>query len=139
MRDIDLAAELAERAAAEVTDPIASPAIAEAVAASFGALLADRDVAEIGSLEGGSVDVLRRGRRQRLDVILEGPLFALLREAGALTAVLTMRLPHGPRANVLGFRTGLLGYITDAKSVPALGKTALGFRATGQCTMYMSR
>ena len=27
----------------------------------------------------------------------------------------------------------------DTKSVPAPGKTALGFRATGRCTTYMSK
>jgi hypothetical protein len=85
MRDSDLAQNVT----------VASASVCEAVAAGFGALLADRDVAEIGSLEGGSVDVLRRGRRERLDVILEGPLFALLREAGAETDVLTLRLPSG--------------------------------------------
>jgi phosphoribosyl 1,2-cyclic phosphate phosphodiesterase len=32
--------------------------------------------------------------------------------------VMPLLVPHGPHTNVLGFRMGLLGYITDAKSVP---------------------
>lgn len=74
---------------------MASDALAAAVAAELGPLLEDPDVVEIGSLEGGTVDVLRRGRRQRLEVILEGPLFALLREAGAERSLCRLRLPHG--------------------------------------------
>jgi phosphoribosyl 1,2-cyclic phosphate phosphodiesterase len=33
-------------------------------------------------------------------------------------SILPLLVPHGPRANVLAFRIGSLGYVTDAKSVP---------------------
>jgi phosphoribosyl 1,2-cyclic phosphate phosphodiesterase len=33
-------------------------------------------------------------------------------------SVTPVRVPHAPRTDVLGFRMGQLGYITDAKSVP---------------------
>lgn len=64
----------------------AGPAVDEAVEAALGALLRDRDVSEIDSLEGGMLQVVRRGRRERLDSLLEGPLFALLRDALAARA-----------------------------------------------------
>ncbi|HEY4223654.1 MAG TPA: hypothetical protein VGO62_19995, partial [Myxococcota bacterium] len=51
-----------------------------AVAAAVGALLLDKDVSELAALEGGFVEVLRRGRRERLAALLDGPLFALLRD-----------------------------------------------------------
>lgn len=59
----------------------ASPEVADAVEQGLGALLSDRDVGEVASLEGGMLQVVRRGRRQRLDARLEGPLFALLHDA----------------------------------------------------------
>jgi phosphoribosyl 1,2-cyclic phosphate phosphodiesterase len=43
----------------------------------------------------------------------------------ANTAVMPLLIPHGPRTNVLGFRMGKLGYITDAKSVPDAAIAAL--------------
>ncbi len=66
-----------------------------AVDAAVGALLLDHDVTEILALEGGFLEVLRRGRRERLDVVLEGPLFALLREAGAEHALVRLKLRGG--------------------------------------------
>lgn len=73
----------------------ASAAVDAAVESALGALLRDRDVSDIESLEGGIISVVRRGRRQRLDAILEGELFALLREQGAENHVVRVRLKHG--------------------------------------------
>lgn len=58
----------------------ASAAVEEAAEQTLGALLRDRDVSELDGLEGGLLQVVRRGRRQRLESFLEGPLFAVLRE-----------------------------------------------------------
>lgn len=40
-------------------------------------------------------------------------------------SVLAVKLPHGPRVSVLGFRIGALGYVTDAKEVPSGALDAL--------------
>lgn len=60
--------------------PVAPAAVDDAVEAALGALLRDRDVSEVHCLEGGFLQVLRRGRRERLDAVLEGPLFDLVRD-----------------------------------------------------------
>ena len=67
----------------------------EAITAALGALLVDKDVASVDVVEGGLPEVVRRGRRERLQVLVEGPLFQLLRERGATENVLTQRLPGG--------------------------------------------
>ena len=64
-----------------------------AVDGVLASLLADKDVAEIAAVEGGLIEVIRRGRRERLQALLEGPLFALLRERGAEEALVVFRLP----------------------------------------------
>jgi hypothetical protein len=69
--------------------------LAHAVEAAFGAALADADVSEAGAVEGGLVDVVRRGRRERLQLLAQGPLFLLLRERGAEVDVINVRLPGG--------------------------------------------
>lgn len=76
---------------------IDDPVVKDAADSALAALLVDRDVTEIASLEGGLLEVIRRGRRERLDAILEGPLFALLRESGAENGVIEMRLRTGHR------------------------------------------
>jgi hypothetical protein len=84
---------------ATVTDLSATPgldaAIQQAVQQGLGALLLDRDVSEVRTLEAGPVDVVRRGRRERIDVLLEGPLFALLREGGAEVGLVRVALRGG--------------------------------------------
>ena len=79
------------------TDQPASPPIDDAVDAVLGALLRDRDVTEVHCLEGGFLQVIRRGRRERIDAVLEGPLFALLREEGGEEGVIRRRLRGGHR------------------------------------------
>jgi hypothetical protein len=59
---------------------VATDDLAHAAANAFGALLHDKDVASIDVVEGGLLEVLRRGRRERLQVLVEGALFALLHE-----------------------------------------------------------
>lgn len=63
-----------------------------AVDGVLASLLADKDVAEIAAVEGGLIEVIRRGRRERLQALVEGPLFALLRERGAEEALVVFRL-----------------------------------------------
>ena len=77
--------------------PFAAPpaAVEDAVQAGLGALLADKDVAEVLTLEGGFLEVVRRGRRERLDAVLEGPLLALVREHGAERGVVRYALKGG--------------------------------------------
>ncbi len=71
--------------------------VAAAVDGALAALLADKDVAEVTAVEGGLIEVLRRGRRERLQALLEGPLFELLRERGADQRRYAARLPGGAR------------------------------------------
>ena len=71
--------------------------LALAVDAAFGSVLADVDVCEAGAVEGGLIDVVRRGRRERLQVLAQGALFALLRERGAEVDVINARLPGGSK------------------------------------------
>lgn len=82
-----------------MTSSAAPENVEGAVDVALGALLRDRDVSELGSLEGGMLQVMRRGRRERLDSILEGPLFSLLRDAleaaGVGAGVLRLRLRGG--------------------------------------------
>jgi hypothetical protein len=59
---------------------VATDDLALAATNAFGALLHDKDIASIDVVEGGLLEVLRRGRRERLQVLVEGPLFALLQE-----------------------------------------------------------
>jgi len=74
-------------------------AIASAVAAALGPLLADKDIAAIDVVEGGLPDVVRRGRRERLPTLLEGPLCEIVREAIGARApadgLLDIPLPGG--------------------------------------------
>jgi hypothetical protein len=58
----------------------ADDALAAAVDDAVGALVADKDVVDVAAVEGGLVEVVRRGKRERLQTLLEGPLFALVRE-----------------------------------------------------------
>ena len=69
--------------------------LSRAVDAAFGAALTDVDVSEVGAVEGGLVDVVRRGRRERLQLLAQGALFSLLRERGAEVDVVNVRLPGG--------------------------------------------
>lgn len=78
-------------------DPPASPPIDDALAAALGALLLDRDVTEVQCLEGGFLQVIRRGRRERMEAVLEGPLFDLVREEGGDKRLLMRRLRGGHR------------------------------------------
>jgi hypothetical protein len=55
-------------------------AIASAVAAALGALLTDKDVSSVDVVEGGLPEVIRRGRRERMQLLIEGPLFEIVRE-----------------------------------------------------------
>ncbi|MDP2339720.1 MAG: hypothetical protein Q8O67_02080 [Deltaproteobacteria bacterium] len=59
---------------------VADDVVAAAVDAAVSSLLVDKDVTEIAAVEGGLIEVVRRGRRERLQVLVEGELFALLRE-----------------------------------------------------------
>jgi hypothetical protein len=65
------------------------------VAEQLGAFLAEAEVSEVGAVEGGLVDVVRRGRRERLQHIVQGGLFLALRERGADTDVVETRLTGG--------------------------------------------
>lgn len=58
----------------------ADEALAAAVDDAVGALVADKDVVDVAAVEGGLVEVVRRGKRERMQTLLEGPLFALVRE-----------------------------------------------------------
>jgi hypothetical protein len=87
---------------APMTEANASPADAQfalqqAVQAAVGATLDDKDVTAIDAVEGGLLEVVRRGRRERLQVVVEGPLFALLRERGAELDVVNATLAGGAR------------------------------------------
>ncbi len=75
-----------------------SAEVAAAVDAALGSLLADKDVAEVAAVEGGLLEVVRRGRRERLGALLEGPLFALLRELGADKGVVRVVVGAGSSA-----------------------------------------
>lgn len=79
------------------SEPAASPPVDDAVAAALGALLLDRDISEVQCLEGGLLQVIRRGRRERLEALLEGPLFELLREEGGDRGLHACRLRGGHR------------------------------------------
>ncbi len=70
--------------------------IQDAAQQAFAALLLDRDVFEVISHEGGSTEVHRTSSRERVGVV-EGPLFALLRESGAGSDVIEVTLKHGHR------------------------------------------
>lgn len=77
---------------------VAPEDLVHAAASAFGALLHDKDVANIDVVEGGLLEVLRRGRRERLQVLVEGPLFALLHEqllGAAHAGPWRRRLPGG--------------------------------------------
>ncbi|HEY1100527.1 MAG TPA: hypothetical protein VGF99_16420 [Myxococcota bacterium] len=71
---------------------VVDTALHEALVAAVGGLLVDKDVASVDVVEGGLPEVVRRGRRERLHVLVEGPLFQLLRERGATTQVVSLRL-----------------------------------------------
>jgi hypothetical protein len=77
---------------------VATEDLAHAAANAFGALLHDKDIATIDVVEGGLLEVSRRGRRERLQVLVEGPLFALLHEqllGAAHAGPWRRRLPGG--------------------------------------------
>ena len=76
-----------------MSDPLTD--LASAVAGALGALLLDKDVSSVDVVEGGLPELVRRGRRERLQILVEGPLFGLLRERGADTALLEVDLPGG--------------------------------------------
>jgi hypothetical protein len=57
--------------------------VQEEVLAAFGALLEDRDVGGAHALEGGALEVQRRGRRERLEAGVDDALWQALRDAGA--------------------------------------------------------
>jgi hypothetical protein len=80
-----------------VPESSAPTALDDAIEASLGALLRDRDVTEIAALEGGFLEVVRRGKREKLDAIVEGPLFSLVREHGADKALVQWKLKGGQR------------------------------------------
>ena len=71
----------------------AKDTIGSAVAAALGALVGDKDTSQVDVVEGGLPEVVRRGRRERLSALVEGPLFEVLREAGAATSLLQLVLP----------------------------------------------
>ncbi len=70
--------------------------VAAAVDAAVSSLLVDKDISEVAAVEGGLIEVVRRGRRERLQALLEGPLFSLLRER-CEHAPYGARLPGGVR------------------------------------------
>jgi hypothetical protein len=70
-------------------------ALAAAIAAALGPLVGDKDTSQIDLVEGGLPEVVRRGRRERLSALVEGPLFEIVREAGAATALVKAALPSG--------------------------------------------
>lgn len=76
-----------------MSDPLID--LATATAAALGALLLDKDVSGIDVVEGGLPELVRRGRRDRLQLLVEGPLFAVLRERGADNALFEVDLPGG--------------------------------------------
>ena len=76
-----------------MSDPLID--LATATAAALGALLLDKDVSGIDVVEGGLPELVRRGRRERLQLLVEGPLFAVLRERGADNALFEVDLPGG--------------------------------------------
>lgn len=98
--------------------------IADAISSGLGALLADKDVSEIASLEGSFVEVRRRGRRERLDVMIEGPLFALLRDAGAERGVVRMRTAGTQSGGVhTGAHDVVAGPLADGRIALRIVKT----------------
>ena len=76
-----------------MSDPLID--LATATAAALGALLLDKDVSGVDVVEGGLPELVRRGRRERLQLLVEGPLFAVLRERGADNALFEVDLPGG--------------------------------------------
>lgn len=99
--------------------------IAAAIASGLGALLGDKDISEISSLEGSFVEVRRRGRRERLDVMIEGPLFALLRDAGAERGVVRMRTAGTQSGGVLtGAHDVVAGPLADGRIALRIVKTS---------------
>ena len=76
-----------------MSDPLID--LATATAAALGALLLDQDVSGVDVVEGGLPELVRRGRRERLQLLVEGPLFAVLRERGADNALFEVDLPGG--------------------------------------------
>ena len=95
--------------------PAVDDTVAAAVDAALSSLLADKDVSEVGAVEGGLIEVMRRGRRERLPTLLEGPLFALLRERGDLPYVAC--LAGGVRIVVAALVDGRLA-LSVAKPAP---------------------
>ncbi len=71
---------------------VADTELHEAFASALGLLLDDKDVASVDVVEGGLPEVVRRGRRERLHVLVEGPLFQVLRERGVTEQPLSTRL-----------------------------------------------
>lgn len=71
--------------------------VAAAVAAALGALIGDKDTSQVDVVEGGLPEVVRRGRRERLSALVEGPVFEVLREAGASSSLVQLALPGGVR------------------------------------------
>ncbi len=70
-------------------------ALAAAVAAALGPLVGDKDTSQVDLVEGGLPEIVRRGRRERLSALVEGPLFEIVRESGAATALVKAALPGG--------------------------------------------
>ncbi len=89
----------------------------DAVTAALGALLVDKDVASVDVVEGGLPEIVRRGRRERLQVLVEGPLFQLLRERGANDGVLTARLQGGAVVVAAPLRDGRIA-VSVRRSAP---------------------
>jgi hypothetical protein len=91
-------------------------AIAGAVAEALGALVADKDTSQVDVVEGGLPEVVRRGRRERLSALIEGPLFEVLRDAGASTTLLQLPLPGGVQL--------VAGPLTDGRVALTLRRSA---------------
>jgi hypothetical protein len=92
--------------------------LALAVEAAFGPLLGDVDVGEVGAVEGGLVELVRHGRRERLQVLAQGALFSLLRERGAEVDVVHARLPGGHKLVAAPLADGRVA-VAVHKPVPA--------------------
>ncbi len=89
-----------------MSDPAASPPLDDAVATQLAALLHDRDVSEVTAVEGSPLELVRRGRRERLDVRLDPAVFGMVREEGAAQGLVAYALKGGHRLVAAQLRDG---------------------------------
>lgn len=99
----------------------ASDDVEGAVGAALGALLSDADVFSIDLVEGGALEVERRGRRDHLPADVDPALYEALRAAGAPDRLLELELEHGHQLTAAAGPSGLVVHVEKAlQEVPGI-------------------